>query len=123
MTILVGVLCQDGVVIGSDSSATFAAGTFKTVEQPAQKVEVVLPDVVIAGTGAVGLAQRFHELVQKIRKDHWKQPGANEVAKLLSRSMLEDMASTHLKPGMLGALVAFSFNNRCHLCEFGTQDF
>src|SRR5947208_15941015 len=67
MTVLVGVLCQDGVVIGSDSSATFTAGQFRTIEQPTKKTFVVEPDVILAGTGAAGFAQRFQAVVQQVR--------------------------------------------------------
>jgi 20S proteasome alpha/beta subunit len=31
MTAIVGVICKDGVVIGSDSAATFAAGRQNTI--------------------------------------------------------------------------------------------
>lgn len=43
MTILVGVLCKDGVIIGADGSATFGAGQMRTIEQPIDKLK---------GTGA-----------------------------------------------------------------------
>lgn len=61
MTVLVGVLCQDGVVIGADSSMThtLATGQTGTIEQPTDKIYRVGPDVLIAGTGVVGLVQRF----------------------------------------------------------------
>ena len=48
MTILVGVLCQDGVVVGSDSSATFASGNLRTIEQPVRKTFLVGNDVIFA---------------------------------------------------------------------------
>jgi hypothetical protein len=38
MTVLVGVLCQDGVVVGSDSSATIAtASQLSTIELPGRQ--------------------------------------------------------------------------------------
>jgi 20S proteasome alpha/beta subunit len=53
MTILIGVLCEDGIVIGADSSATFTHGPAKTIEQPTKKVATIGEDLVFAGTGSV----------------------------------------------------------------------
>ena len=65
MTVLVGVLCQDGVVVGSDGSATFAAAPhLKTIEQPVRKTFLVGSDVIFAVTGAGGLGQRLHAAFQ-----------------------------------------------------------
>src|SRR5258708_6022823 len=53
MTVLVGVLCQDGVVVGSDGSGTFStSGNLPTIEQPVQKTFIVGDDVIFAATGA-----------------------------------------------------------------------
>ena len=42
MTVIIGVLCKNGVVIGADSSATFSIGTLRTIEQPfEQKIQVI----------------------------------------------------------------------------------
>ena len=54
MTILVGLLCKDGIVIGSDSSATFGTMQNRTIEQPTDKIEIIDGKVIIAGTGQVG---------------------------------------------------------------------
>ena len=52
MTAIVGVLCRDGVVIGTDSSATFTYGPQRTIEQPTEKLSIVDQSVIVAGTGA-----------------------------------------------------------------------
>ena len=41
MTAVVGILCSDGIVIGTDSSMTMVAGTFRTIEQSTEKLDVV----------------------------------------------------------------------------------
>jgi hypothetical protein len=54
MTILIGVVCEDGIVIGADSSATFSAGQIPTIEQPIKKVYVhscPLTDILACGLG------------------------------------------------------------------------
>ena len=49
MTILIGILCQDGVVVGSDSSVTFVAGQQRTIEQKCRKIEVLSEGRLILG--------------------------------------------------------------------------
>jgi len=67
MTVIVGVLCSDGVVIGSDSA--MAAGralsgyTIERQEGDVLKIEVIEKNIITAGTGAMGLAQRFNDRV------------------------------------------------------------
>jgi hypothetical protein len=62
VTVLVGILCEDGVVIGSDSSATYGpAPMVKTIEYDALKLEIVEDAIITAISGAVGLGQRFNE--------------------------------------------------------------
>ena len=68
MTLVVGILCKDGVVIGADSAITFGLSSQQpTIEQPySKKITVILDQVIIAGTGAVGLGQRFAETTAKL---------------------------------------------------------
>ena len=64
MTAVVGILCSDGVVVGTDSSMTMASGTFRTIEQPTEKLDVVDNRAIIAGTGSVGHGQRFRNVIE-----------------------------------------------------------
>jgi 20S proteasome alpha/beta subunit len=124
MTAVVGVLCRDGVVIGADSSVTFGQGpNIRIMEQPAQKLCVVEESILLAGTGAVGLDQRFCEVLKLAWNNKVFQKHPVEVGKFLSRAMIEDMSSTHLKPGQYGALVCFASNHKPQLCEFVMADF
>lgn len=60
MTVLVGALCVDGVVIGADSIATSALGLHPLIQiRSDDKVIIVGDKVIIATTGSVGLSQRF----------------------------------------------------------------
>jgi hypothetical protein len=59
MTLLVGVLCSDGVVIGADSAFTMGVLGQQTVSQSAPKIEVVDGRALIATSGPVGLGQRL----------------------------------------------------------------
>ncbi len=58
MTLIVGILCSDGVVMASDSAATFGAGGRYTIGQQAvQKVVRINDHVLVSSTGAIGISQ------------------------------------------------------------------
>lgn len=124
MTILVGILCKDGVVIGSDSSATFAAGQFRTIEQETKKIDIVGDQIIIAGTGQIGLGQRFSSQIQEAYKAK-KFTGQSpiEMAKTMCQYGQNDFVSTRVAQGQYGALVAFPATQKLNLCEFATTDF
>jgi 20S proteasome alpha/beta subunit len=123
MTAIVGVLCRDGLVIGTDSSATFTSGNMRTIEQPVEKLTIVAGTVIIAGAGQVGMGQRFNHVVQgaydqKIFKGHHI-----EVAKELCRLGIADFMFTSAQKGAYAALVGFPIHDKPYLCEFASGDF
>lgn len=117
MTVLVGVLCSDGVVVGADGSATFTAGQMRTVEQRTHKLTVVHDHVIVAGTGAVGLNQRFARCVEVRWVDGTFGQHVIDVGKALCNDARTDFASTQAKPDY-GALVAYATKDRPQLIEF-----
>jgi 20S proteasome alpha/beta subunit len=130
MTSIVGIKCKDGVVIGSDSSATFIAGQFPTIEQPTRKIHIVRNQIIIAGTGSVGLGQRFHAVVDGV----WNTPEVSQkvlqgelshldIAMILSRHTIENFKATYSPVGQYGALVAFPIKDKSFLYEFDVQSF
>ena len=69
MTSLVAIRCKEGVVIGSDSSATFLAtanmcgpSNKRLIEK--SKIVGNLNRLIVAGTGYIGHHQRFVESVR-----------------------------------------------------------
>jgi 20S proteasome alpha/beta subunit len=123
MTAIVGIKCKDGIVIGADSSATFASGNFRTIEQPTDKIDIIGDRVIVAGTGQIGLGQRFCEIVRQAWTEKKFQQSPIEIAKLLTQNSIQDFASTQARMGEYGALVAYPSENRFHLCEFSVADF
>lgn len=58
MTLIVGILCQDGIVVASDSQATFGKEGIPTIgQQHITKVHILSDSIVYSSTGAVGLSQ------------------------------------------------------------------
>lgn len=61
MTIIVGVRCTDGIVIGADSIATSAMGIQPLIHlQSNSKLHIFSDNVIVAATGAVGHTQRLY---------------------------------------------------------------
>ena len=68
MTLIVGILCKDGVVMASDSAATFGADGRPTIgQQEIRKVHQVNDCILHGGTGAIGVGQ----LIQDTLKSLW----------------------------------------------------
>lgn len=128
MTVLVGVKCTDGVVIGADSMATSAFGQTSLLQVQTDKLAVVGDRVIIASSGAVGLGQRFTNVIKEgWEKDLFKQKRL-DIVRTLSRAALDDFKYT----GVLfrqdvgfsyGALVAVPMEDRAELVEFNSFDF
>ena len=122
MTVIVGVLCEDGVVVGSDSSATFTAGASPTIEQPADKVFVIGNEAIFAGSGHVGCIQRFKAFLEGIQAaPGFRKRKGLDTAKGISTGIINDLASTHCPKNVLGAVVAFPSLEGFQLCEFDIQ--
>lgn len=125
MTALVGIFCQDGVVIGADSAATSATGSGqRTIEQPVMKIDIIDDRIIIAGTGQIGMGQRFCNQV----RTQWagKHVPCNDefaFSKHLAQIAGKDFSETGCSKGQYGALVAFPCKTGRHLVEFAVSDF
>ena len=127
MTAIVGILCSDGAVIGTDSSTTsVAAGGFRTIEQPTDKLYVFKEQIIIAGTGNVGHGQRFRHIVEEAwdqrlftEMREGSQPSRKpvEVCHHLSKEACQNFAETK-STDVYGALIAFPLRDAPVLCEF-----
>jgi 20S proteasome alpha/beta subunit len=100
MTVLVGVRCTDGVVVGADSAATSAAGNMHLLKLAADKIVLVGGRVIVAGTGQIGLGQRFAEVVKQAHDQKVFQNSTVEVAKVLSAGATKDFGSTGASKGI-----------------------
>ena len=126
MTAIVGVLCRDGVVIGSDSSATSASASgLATIEQPTNKLNIIGDRVIVAGSGEVGLKQRFDRIVTGVDgQDLWGNQHI-DIANAISAATIADFSSTGIVPGQIrySALTAFHSSGQFRLCEFAVKTF
>lgn len=125
MTVLVGILCQDGVVIGADSSATSASGGIPTIEQKTHKLHLIDSKVIVAGTGAMGLGQRFQHIVETQWNSGLFKNKTSDAVTILCRETLLNFGNTGIQQPKIqyGALCAFPSNGALHLCEFEANTF
>ena len=127
MTVLIGALCTNGVVIGSDSSATFSTADprIRTIEQPTdEKISIVSNSVILAGTGPIGLGQRFVAIVEEptIIQDLTKKRPIVAVTRVCELAV-KNFNATQVAPRQFGALLAFdSQADGYQLCEFSATD-
>jgi hypothetical protein len=123
----VGVLCEDGVVIGADSSATFDNSAFAIMEQPFDKIDILHDKIIVASTGPIGLGQRFCAAVKKEWPTFQNNAGVRDdpidVMKRLYNAGAKDFNDTGAPKGQYGALVAFPSNNKAQLVEYPPGDF
>ena len=104
---------------------TFASGPRLTIAQDLKrKIDVIQGQVIVAGTGEVGLGQRFVDIV----KQHWRdqtfrKQSAVEMGRILSASAIQNFATTGVSQGAYGALVAIPSGTTPQLIEFAVSNF
>jgi len=123
MTVLVGVKCTDGVVIGADSAATSAAGQIHLLKMVSDKIAIIDGRVIVAGTGQIGMGQRFTDVVANAHSRKLFQGTEVDVSRELAKLARQDFAATGCSQGQYGALVAAPIEDRGCLTEFAVADF
>ena len=82
MTIVVGILCSDGIVIAADRQATHGTMGQPTVGQAVTKVRIIRDDALFAISGHLGLGQQLAAIVEDKRQEFRNQPYDKSIAKL-----------------------------------------
>ena len=136
MTLIIGIKCSGGVVLGADSAATMStASGLETIVQPMPKLEVVEDKIIVGVSGPVGLAQLYTDRVAKACDDICNKD-APEVCRKLRNAFIQDaqiaFRMAELAVSVLGpqarasvissALIALAVkNNELQLIEFDSQ--
>ncbi len=64
MTLIIGLKCSDGIVVGYDGAATLAnIARLRTVIQPVPKLAIIRDKMIVGVSGPVGLGQVFCDRV------------------------------------------------------------
>jgi 20S proteasome alpha/beta subunit len=94
MTLIVGIKCQTGIVMGADGAATFGVMGQQTIRQTTKKLEILEGAIILGTSGFVGLGQRVRDDVQRIWNEN-KLAGKNptEAMRIIREAMLGDIQS------------------------------
>lgn len=134
MTLLVGIRCQGGVVLATDSAATYGAGsTFTIGQQRTQKLFKVGSGMLFCGTGSVGMAQvisyqlgEFWGAEKGLANCTHPADASNRIGTRIGKAVrpyLETAALLHQSGQDVGnslckSLVAATVDKKAHLFQF-----
>ena len=125
MTLVVGIRCNDGIVVGTDSAMTFGpTPEHPTIEQPLRKkIEIIQDSVIVAGTGYLGLGQRFVDIVREGWNGKLFEAKGIDVGRSLAQKTLSDFSQTGVQQRSYGSLIAAPCKKKAELIEFRIIDF
>ena len=107
MTLIIGIKCEDGIVVGADGMATYGTPGGQTTikQQTVKKLQIIRDQVILGVAGPVGLGQSyFNEIDAAFEnkpkgKPIWPTTGA-------ARGALQDAMRRHAKPAFEMAVAA-----------------
>ncbi len=104
MTVVVGILCQNGVVMAADSAATFSTGTLATIgQQPTRKLVRINNNILYSSTGAIGISQIIADAVKtlwegdKLKGNKTAEMVMDIVGRRINELVLPYLSSAHLQ--------------------------
>jgi hypothetical protein len=142
MTLIVGVKCSDGIVLGADTSATYGTplGQQSTIRQDtATKLGIIFNQVALGVSGPISLSQSYCAEVESYMKGHgnrvrwrsieeakieltkmfWKHAGPTwERAGIVAKTV---GAGAALGEANHGTAIALSIGDTAHLVQFSAQ--
>lgn len=108
MTVEVGILCSDGVVIASDSAATLGDGFSATTvgQQEVEKIQKLTESIIFCGSGPAGLSQLIAHKIRNMTINSFNSPEeAMNAAGLRIRELVGPYLETASKANMTHAAV------------------
>lgn len=140
MTLIVGIKCQNGIVIGSDGAATYGVAFGPdTIRQATHKLNVINDRIILGVSGPVGLGQSYALEVEEYLKgrknnepwDHrlvartwftetmWKK----HTGPAYERSAVVSQARNQATGSLLShtSILAFAIKDQAHLIQFDYQ--
>ncbi|MEE9465712.1 MAG: hypothetical protein V3W14_09110 [Candidatus Neomarinimicrobiota bacterium] len=128
MTLIVGILCNEGVVVGADRAATSSHAGHPVVEQPTRKISIIDDKIILATSGEVGLGQRFRHVVSELqeKKQIFSKLDPQSLALTICQNVVNNFSLTYLPKSRtiqqqyfnLTALLAFVNDGKAYLVEF-----
>jgi ATP-dependent protease HslVU (ClpYQ) peptidase subunit len=69
MTLIVGIKCRNGIVMGADGAATLGALGQQTIRQETEKLDILENRIIVGVSGPVGLGQRIRAEIHTLWTD------------------------------------------------------
>lgn len=102
MTLIIGIKCSDGIVMGADGAATLGAMGQFTVRQPKKKLEIFQGTVIVGNSGPVGLAQRIGGEIKML----WDKRAFSNKKPFQAMTIIRGVMFKHVGPELEAAGVA-----------------
>ncbi len=108
MTLIIGIKCSDGVVLGADGAATFGSMGRETIRQPVtRKLEILASCIVVGVSGPVGLGQRFRGEIETLWNNReFSNRGSVPVKSYQAMAIIRQALQPHLTMEFEAARVA-----------------
>jgi 20S proteasome alpha/beta subunit len=97
VTLIIGIKCEDGIVVGADGAATYSIPVHQaqTITQPATKLCLIGEDVILGVSGPISIGQTFQlELEGKLESTNRKFK-ANSMLK--ARDSIRNLMVKHIE--------------------------
>lgn len=136
MTLIIGLKCTDGLVVGADSGATMGdyVSGLRTIMQPMTKLQLIADKAIVGVSGPVGLGQLYVDCVDRIHNG-FRTGNISEICRRLRDEFRKDaeialhmagMATQVLgRQAQVGAitttLVALAARDGLHLVQFDCE--
>lgn len=122
MTLIIGVRCTDGVVVGADGAATYAtsSGQF-TVIQPTSKLKIMHDCVIMGFSGLVGPGQLYSDRIESLWRDcaEIRQARLPDMQRLIINTFRQEATQTSIAaPSSLIAMPAGGLGGTAELIEW-----
>jgi 20S proteasome alpha/beta subunit len=105
MTLIIGIKCSDGIVMGADGAATFAALGQPTIRQETKKLDILVNRLIVGVSGPIGLGQRIKAEIENLWTNGRPTLGDQRPADAM-KIMREALWTKHIGPEMQVAQVA-----------------
>lgn len=116
MTLIIGVKCEDGVVIGADSIRTFRSS--RVEQEVSNKIQVYDKDVVIGSAGTVGLSQLIKDDLSRQWTDIKQQERLGTARNMITDAMLPQI----FRDAKRSKVLDYKFQGSAHIIAFPLKD-
>jgi len=144
MTLIIGLKCSEGIVVGSDGAATLGSMGLLTIVQPTAKLSLIENKAIFGFSGQVGLSQLFYdracatcaniqgvglpEVCRRLRQNFLQDANISFQVAALARSVVGNVASENIASQTLIVMAVqdqpqlIQFDYQCHP-EWTTNEF